>query len=217
MARFARKKSRSLKDKAHKGEMRNQRAAKRGDQNIRLTDAQRLLAEREYRMQVIADIWLIYRYALHEKYHFGRERLVRFREKAYSEFESIIKGYVTVKEIDRFLLTEMEFSCDLSSTRKAKSKEEEIEDKAIVEVSGAVLMALIDEFGFKGKKLENVCRAAFAVNDKLKSGELTYEELRIKMNKVMTRGIKNEVDENVLLDKKSGGRLSQKISKQAIA
>lgn len=217
MARFARKKSRSLKDKAHKGERRNQRAAKRADQNIRLTDAQRLLAEREYRMEVIADIWLIYRYVLHEKYRYGREKLVRFREKAYSEFESIIKGYVTVKEIDRFLLTEMKFSCDLSSTRKAKSKEEEIEDKAIVEVSGAVLMALVDEFGFKRQKLENVCKAAFAVNDKLKSGELTYKEMRIKMNKVMSRGQKKEVDENVLLDKKSGGRLSQKISKQAIA
>jgi hypothetical protein len=217
VARFARKKSRNLKDKAHKGERRNQRAAKRADQNIRLTDAQRILVEREYRMEVIADIWLIFRYVLHEKYHFGRERLVRFREKAYSEFESIIKGYVTVKEIDRFLLTEMEFSCDLSSTRKAKSKEEEIEDKAIVEVSGAVLMALIDEFNFKGKKLENFCRAAFAVNNQLERGELTYREMREKMNKVMSRGQKKEVDGHVSMDKKSGGRLSQKVSKQAIA
>lgn len=217
MARFARKKSRSLKDKAHKGERRNQRAAKRAEQNIRLTDAQRLLAERGYRMSIIEDTWLIFRYVMHEKYRFGRSKIVRLREKTYNEFESIIKGYVTVKEIDKFLIEEMDFSCGLSADKKAKTKEEEIEDRAIVEVTGATLMALIDEFGFKGKKLENFCRAAFAANDKLKTGEITYKEMRTKMNKVMTRGIKNGVDENVLLDKKSGGRLSQKISKQAIA
>jgi hypothetical protein len=106
---FARARARKLKKDAGKGDKRAIREVIKAKQTVRMTDAQRLRLENEYRKEVIANLWLIYRYTMYSLYGFGRKRLLRLTEKTWSEFEAIMKGNVNVVEIDHFLRSIINF------------------------------------------------------------------------------------------------------------
>jgi hypothetical protein len=53
------------------------------------------------------------------------------------------------------------------------------------------MMALLDEFNYKGKKLETICHAAFEINNAIMDGKLTYTEIKQALAKTMERGRKN--------------------------
>jgi hypothetical protein len=63
-------------------------------------------------------------------------------------------------------------------------------------LTAAFVMALLDEFGYKGKKLEKICHAAFEINDAIMNGTLTYTEIRQALAKTMERGRKNADEKN---------------------
>jgi hypothetical protein len=129
---------------------------------------------------------------MHVKYGFGKDRLNRLRDKTWNEFEAIMSGFVSVPEIDRFLKGDVEFDCGLCTKDPNADRVKQIEDKAIRDLTAAFLMALLDEFNFKGKKLKNICNAAFSINDKIMNGELRYSDIRAKLAKVMERGKKHD-------------------------
>jgi hypothetical protein len=155
--------------------------------DVKQSYVKQLRIDEDYRADVIANMWLIYRYTMHKRYGFGKQRLIRFRDKAWSEFESIVAGNVNVREIEQFLRSEINLSCALSSKDPYADHYKQIEDRAIREVSAAVLMALIDEFGFGSRRLETVCHYAFEVSDKIERLEITYKQIRDEMEKVMER------------------------------
>lgn len=187
---FARARARKLKKDAGKGDKRAIREVNKAKQTVRMTDAQRFKLENEYRKEVIANLWLIYRYTMHALYGFGRQRQLRLTEKTWNEFEAIMKGNINVVEIDQFLRSEVKFSCGLSVIDKNASRDKQIEDKAIRDLSAAFLMALLDEFNFKSRRMVKICKYAFEINKKIMNGEITYPFMRVKIKKVMERGLK---------------------------
>jgi len=191
---LARARARKLKKQAKTGDKLTKSGMARANQAIGMSYVQQYRLEEQYRKEVIADLWLIYQYVMHVKYRFGKERLIRMRNKTWNEFESIIKGYISVPEIDKFFRQEIKFDCGLCTKDPNADRKKKIEDKAIRDLSAAFLMALLDEFNFKGKRLVKICRYAFEINDKILSGEITYDEIRAVLNKAMKRG-QNEKSE----------------------
>ena len=189
---FARARKRKIQKQAGTGDKRARRELEQAKQAVRMSDAQRLRLEKEYRKEVIANLWLIYRYVLHINFGFGKDRLLRLTEKTWREFEAIMAGNVNVTEIDQFLCSEIKFSCGLSVYDQKADRCRQIEDKAIRDLSAACLMALLDEFNFKSKRLEKFCHSAFKVNNLIEGGKLTYGEMRETILKAMERGRKHE-------------------------
>jgi hypothetical protein len=189
---LARARKRKLAKKANKGtELAKHRIA-HADKTIGMSYVERYKIELTYRKEVINNLWLIYRYVMYEKYGFGRERQIRLRDKTWNEFEAIMAGYVSVPEIDKFFKEEIDFDCGLCTMDPKADRQKRIEDIAIRDLSAAFLMALLDEFNYKAKKLVNICHYTFEINDKILKNELTYDDIQEKLNKVMERGRKKK-------------------------
>lgn len=184
---FARARARKEKKARNRGYARSEKVAAKLRQTQYRSYIQQLRAEENYRKEVIANLWIIYQYTMIERYKFGSGKLTRLREKAYSEFEAIMAGNVNVREIDDFLRNDIKFSCGLSAVDKNASREKQIEDKAIREVSAAFLMACLDEFGIKSKGLVNICHYAFDLNNKLVAREISYKDMENRIVRVMSR------------------------------
>lgn len=191
---LARARARKLKKQAKTGDKLSKNGLARADRAIGLSYVQQYRLEEKYRKDVIADLWLIYQYVMHERYGFGKERLIRMRNKTWNEFESIMQGYISIPEIDKFFKEEIDFDCGLCKIDPKADRQKKIEDKAIRDLSAAFLMAILDEFNFKAKRLVKVCHYTFEINDKILSGEITYDEIRAVLNKAMKRG-QNEKSE----------------------
>ena len=184
---FARARARKEKKARNRGYDLGGKASASIKHNVYRSYVEQLKAEENHRKEVIADLWIIYQYAMIERYKFGAARLTRLREKTWGEFEAIMSGNVNVQEIAQFLRTDMDFSCGLTAIDKKASRWKQIEDKAIREVSAAFLMALLDEFGIKSKGLVNICHYAFDLNNKLMAKELSYKDMEERIVKVMSR------------------------------
>ena len=189
---LARARARKLKKQASADDKRARREVVRAEQNISLSYAKRYRIEQAYRKEVINNLWLIYRYTMHVKYGFGKDRLNRLRDKTWNEFEAIMSGYVSVAEINNYLKQDIDFDCGLCTKDPKADRTKQIEDKAIRDLSAAFMMALLDEFNYKGKKLKKICQYAFDINDKIMNGELRYSDIRSKLAKVMERGNKHD-------------------------
>ena len=53
-------------------------------------------------------------------------------------------------------------------------------------MEAAFLMALIDEFGYKKKRLEDAYMYCAKLSTELKAGKLTYQYIRQEIEKIMT-------------------------------
>ena len=189
MSSFARARARKEKKARNKGYGRGEKVSASIKRNVYRSYVEQLKAEELHRKEVIANLWIIFQYTMIERYRFGAQRLTRLRYKTWGEFEAIMAGNVNVREIDRFLRNDVEFSCGLSAVDKNASRWKQIEDQAIREVSAAFLMALLDEFYIKAKGLENICHYAFDLNYKLLAGEISYKDMEKRIIKVMSRKI----------------------------
>lgn len=200
MGSFARRRKRKENKAINRGEKKAKKAAKVLRADMARTYAEQLRMDMECRRNAISNLIDIFMMTVHERYGFGRQRILRLRDKMQSEFDAILSGNISVKEIDQFLEEEIDLEAGLSKKYKSAGHYESIEDRVVREVTAAFLMAMLDEFGYKGNALMKTCHHAFRINDKLESGELTYPQIREKLHKVMKRGQKDDV----CMDAKSG-------------
>jgi len=201
MGSFARSRKRKEHKAINKGYNKAKKAAKAARKGIARTYAEQIRDDMLCRKNAISNLTSIFMLTVHERYGFGRGRILRLRDKMQSEFDAIISGNVNIKEIDQFLMDEVKLEAGLTKNCKFNNHYEAIEGRAVREMTAAFLMAMLDEFGYKGNAMMKTCRHAFRINDKLESGELTYPQIREKLQKVMDRGRK----EDVCLDKESRG------------
>lgn len=184
---FARARARKEKKARNRGYARSEKVAAKVQHAQYKSYVEQLRDEEIHRQEVIVNLWTMYQYTMIELHRFGSGKLTRLREKAYGEFEAIMKGNVDVREIDQFLRMDLKFSCGLSAVDKNASRWKQIEDKAIREVSAAFFMACLDEFNIKGRGLVNICHYTYKLDAKIKAGEITYKQMSERIAKVMKR------------------------------
>lgn len=201
MGSFARARKRKERKAINKGYDKARKQNKVVRRDMARTYAEQLRMDIECRRNAISNITDIFMLTVHERYGFGRQRILRLRDKMQSEFDAITGRNVTIKEIDEFLMAELKLDAGLSKKYTSANHYESIEDRVVREMTAAFLMAMLDEFGLKGSALMKTCHHAFRINDKLESGELTYPQIRERLQKVMKRGKKDDV----CVDEKSRG------------
>lgn len=188
---FAKKLARKQKKSIRIGTKKGEREVRRSQQMVKEAYVYQWRREKKMRKQTLQNLSACFLLAVNERYGFGREKLMRLRDKMQSEFDSLMSGNVSVNEIADFLKNEMKLDLGLYNAPKADTQRQ-IEIQAIKEMSCAFFMALLDEFGFKKKRLNDAYTQAADLSDRVKHGKISYEEIRAKVEKIFARGRKIE-------------------------
>jgi hypothetical protein len=184
---LARKRARKEIKAARKGQSRGERQAVRVNRSVKGAYVYQLAFDMATRREALRNLSAVFLYTMHMYYGFGIGRLTRLRKKMQSEFDAIVAKNVTVEEITAFLQSEVGLDCGMAAEPKA-DHQRQIEYKAVKEMSAAFLMALMDEFGFKKKRLTDAYIHCAELSDSLKYGEITYDEITMKMERIMQKG-----------------------------
>jgi hypothetical protein len=102
-----------------------------------------------------------------------------------SNFDAITAKNVSVEEIAEYLDNDIGLHCGVDTQDKKATHHRQIEFKAVKEMSAAFLMALLDEFGFKKRRLSAAYTHCAKLSIRLDEKKITYDEIREKMNKIM--------------------------------
>ena len=188
---FAKKMQRKLKKKAQKGDKNAIREYNIANAAVRESYVMQLKRDRNCRKEAIHNLTASFLLAMHEGYGFGAGRLKRLQQKMQSEFDAITAGNVSVEEIAQYLKEDLKLDVGIAANDPNAGHYRQIEFKAVKEMSAAFLMAMLDEFNFKTKRLADAYDYVAALSDKANANEITYAEITDKVNKVMCRG---EVD-----------------------
>ena len=194
MGSFARKRDRKIKKQASMGDRRARHEYIRARQAVKESMVNQLQRDHKCRRETIHNLMACFLLAMHTGYGFGRERLLRLRDKMQSEFDAIVGGQVSVEEIAEFLEQDLSFSIGIAESNPNAGHYRQIEFKAVQQMSAAFLMALLDEFDFKRKRLEAAYNHVMDLSDSVGKNETNYAEICAKVNAVIDkkRGRNNE-------------------------
>lgn len=174
-----------------------QREEARAARGLRRAYVDSLRNDMECRKEALHNLTMIFLMVMHSQYGFGIGRLKRLRDKMQSVMDCIIYKYVTVEEIAAFLREEIHLDVGINVEDPKTNHYRQIEHEAVKEMSSAFLMALLDEFGFKKKRLGDAYDYAAGLSDMLNEGKTTYEELDKQMAEIAKKGgRKNEGAKN---------------------
>lgn len=187
MSSLSRKRARKEIKAVRKGQNRGERQAARVNRSVKSAYVYQLAYDTAVRREALRNLSAVFLYTMHLNYGFGVRRLTRLRKKMQSEFDCIVAKNVSVEQIADFLRSEIGLDCGMAAEPKA-DHQRLIEYKAVKEMSAAFLMALLDEFGFKKKRLTDAYVHCADLSDMLHRGEITYDEISVKMEQIMKGG-----------------------------
>lgn len=173
---------RSNENKAH-------RTATRAEHAVKMAYRYQMAADMCVRKKALRNLSAVFLYAMHKYEGFGRSRLERLRDKMQNVFECIIGKYVTLPEIAKFLSNDIGLECGLVADNPKASHHRRIEFKAVQQMSAAFLMAMLDEFGYKKKRLGKAYGYCAALSDEIGDKKITYDEINEQMVKIMNRKV----------------------------
>lgn len=187
MGSFARARARKEKKAARVGNERGVKQAAKVQRSVKGAYVYQLRYDTAVRKEALSNLSAVFMYAMHEKYGFGAGYLERLRNKMQSVFDSIVAGNVSVEEIAKFLHDEIKLDCGVDTHDPKADHHRQIEFKAVKEMSAAFLMALLDEFGFKKKRLGDAYIHCAELSDRLSRNEITYPKIRAEIEEVFKR------------------------------
>ena len=154
MGSFARSRARKIRKKAGADDRKTRQEARRIRQNVKEAYVCEWYRGKLTRKQALHNLSACFLLAMNEAFGFGAGKLMQPHDKMQEEFECIVEGNVTVEEISDYLASsEVGLSIGVADKDPKANHYRQIEFKAVKEMSAAFLMALMDEFGFKAKRL----------------------------------------------------------------
>jgi hypothetical protein len=191
MSSFAKKMARKAKKARREGVEKGQRVAVKASRDVKHSYLLQNCRETLTRREALRNLSAVFLYAMHRDAGFGakggpKSRLYRLRDKMQSVFDCIVSKNVTIHEISDYLRNDIELDVDIITCDPKADWLRKIEHKAVQEMEAAFLMALIDAFGYKKKRLEVAYMYCAKLSTELKEGKLTYQYIRHEIEKIMT-------------------------------
>jgi hypothetical protein len=191
MSSFAKKMARKAKKARREGVEKGQRVTVKASRDVKHSYLLQNCRETLTRREALRNLSAVFLYAMHRDAGFGarggpKSRLYRLRNKMQSVFDCIVSKNVTIHEISDYLRNDIELDVDIITCDPKADLLRKIEHKAVQEMEAAFLMALIDEFGYKKKRLEVAYMYCAKLSTELKTGKLTYQYIRHEIEKIMT-------------------------------
>ena len=183
--KMARKRDLAMRGNEHKAH----RIANRAERDVKMAYRYQMAADMCVRKTALRNLSAVFLYAMHQYEGFGRSRLERLRDKMQNVFECIIGKYVTLPEIAEFLSNDIGLECGLMADNPKASHHRQIEFKAVQQMSAAFLMAMLDEFGYKKKRLRKAYGYCAALSDEIGDKKITYDEINEQMVKIMSKKV----------------------------
>lgn len=190
MSSFARKMGRKVSKAGEKGVKKAERTAGRTQASLICAYAHANIKSTMTRKTALRHLSGVFLYAMHRDAGFGAKkgkasRLFRLRDKMQSVFDCIVSKNVTIQEIEKFLRDEIKIDVDIISCDPKANWYRKVEHRAVQEMEASFLMALVDEFGYRKKRLEQAYIYCAKLSDEIASGKLTYAFICNEIERVM--------------------------------
>ena len=191
MSSFARKMGRKVSKAGEKGVKKAERTVEKTQAGLICAYAHANIKSTMTRKTALRHLSGVFLYAMHRDAGFGAKkgkasRLFRLRDKMQSVFDCIVSKNVTIQEIQDFLRAKpIELDVDIIACDPKANWYRKIEHRAVQEMEAAFLMALVDEFGYGKKRLEQAYIYCAKLSDEIASGKLTYDFICDEIERVM--------------------------------
>lgn len=120
--------------------------------------------------------------AVHRKWGWGKERRARLHKKMAIHLLCLKDRTVKTSDIEHIIKKETGLELDKKHLHAEWwEHEREIQYRCVDDMSAIFMIALMDEFGYKGKALGDVYDIAATIAHELKTGEKTVADLRAEL------------------------------------
>ena len=120
--------------------------------------------------------------AVHRKWGWGKERRARLHKKMAIHLLCLKDRTVKTSDIEHIIKKETGLELDKKHLHAEWwGHEREIQYRCVDDMSAIFMIALMDEFGYKGKALGDVYDIAATIAHELKTGEKTVADLRAEL------------------------------------
>ena len=187
MSSFARKRNRKIKKQAMTGDEKAVKKYVQAMKSVKQSYVDQYRNDMLCRKQALRNLSGCFLLAMNKGYGFGRDKLLQLRDKMQSEMDAIIDGYVSIEDIAGYLREDIGVDVGIEAKNPDKGHYRQIEFKAVQQMSAAFLMALLDEFSFKKKRLSDAYGWVTSISEEVGNGNITYSEIHAEVDKIMSR------------------------------
>lgn len=176
--KMARKRAKELKKTAFAAAGRSGRAEKK----VRHLTPREIIEDRKTVTEAYDTLTVIFDVAVHRKWGWGKERRARLHKKMAIHLRCLSAGTVKTSDIERIIKTETGLELDKRHLyAEWWDHEREIQYRCVDDMSAIFMIALMDEFGYKGKALDSVYDVAAEIAHEIKIGKKTVADLRAEL------------------------------------
>lgn len=160
-------------------------AAKRSgrvEKKVRHLTPQEIVEDRKTVTEAYDTLTVVLDVAVHRKWGWGKERRARLHKKMAIHLLCLKDRTVKTSDIEHIIKRETGLELDKKHLHAEWwDHEREIQYRCVDDMSAIFMIALMDEFGYKGKALGDVYDIAATIAHELKTGEKTVADLRAEL------------------------------------
>lgn len=176
--KMARKRAKELKKDGIAAAKRSGRVEKK----VRHLTPREIIEDRKTVTEAYNTLTVIFDVAVHRKWGWGKERRARLHKKMAIHLRCLSAGTVKTSDIERIIKTETGLELDKRHLyAEWWDHEREIQYRCVDDMSAIFMIALMDEFGYKGKALDSVYDVAAEIAHEIKIGKKTVADLRAEL------------------------------------
>ena len=176
--KIARKRAKELKKTAFAAAGRSGRAEKK----VRHLTPREIIEDRKTVTEAYDTLTVLFDVAVHRKWGWGKERRARLHKKMARHLLCLKDRIVKTSDIERIIKTETGLELDKRHLyAEWWDHEREIQYRCVDDMSAIFMIALMDEFGYKGKALDSVYDVAAEIAHEIKIGKKTVADLRAEL------------------------------------
>ena len=178
MGRFAKALSRKHEKSYKKREEWAEATEKKGKRAVQHATTRQIIRDRTVMAGAYDTLTLIFDVAVHETFGWGVDMRARLHKKMSRHILCMKSRLVTTKDIERILRDEVNMEPEKEELNiDSWGRDHKIRYKAVGDLSAIFLLSLLDEFGYKTRRLDRVYKAASRIANKLKTGKVTALDL----------------------------------------
>ena len=176
--KMARKRAKELKKDGIAAAVRSGRVEKK----VRHLTPREIVEDHKTVTEAYDTLTVVLDVAVHRKWGWGKERRARLHKKMAIHLLCLKDRTVKTSDIEHIIKKETGLELDKKHLHAEWwDHEREIQYRCVDDMSAIFMIALMDEFGYKGKALGDVYDIAATIAHELKTGEKTVADLRAEL------------------------------------
>ena len=176
--KMARKRAKELKKDGIAAAVRSGRVEKK----VRHLTPREIVEDHKTVTEAYDTLTVVLDVAVHRKWGWGKERRARLHKKMAIHLLCLKDRTVKTSDIEHIIKRETGLELDKKHLHAEWwDHEREIQYRCVDDMSAIFMIALMDEFGYKGKALGDVYDIAATIAHELKTGEKTVADLRAEL------------------------------------